>query len=167
MTPSRSTFTSPLESITVSSASSHGTLRSVIDILPFTSSPMTMLRPLSAARMRRRFTTSASLKSREIRRWPFVASGGCTAGAGVTGAGVTGAGVAGVVGAWATTAGPVGFASVGAGLGSAASAGAGALGVAGRAGFAAVAGFGPGSAAATVEVVGMTIASPSLSSRIA
>ena len=68
MTLSRSSFTSWRASMIVSSASSHDTLRSEIDILPLTSSPMTMLRPLSAARMRRRFTTSASLKSSEIRR---------------------------------------------------------------------------------------------------
>ena len=42
-----------------------------MDILPFTSSPTTMLRALSAARMRSRLTTSASLKSSEISRGPL------------------------------------------------------------------------------------------------
>ena len=82
ITPPRSTFSRPRALRMVSSASSQGTLRSAIDILPFTSSPMTMLRPLSAARMRSRLMTSASLKSSEMRCGPPVAAGGGTTGVG-------------------------------------------------------------------------------------
>ena len=99
-TLSRSTFTRPRASMMVSRARSQGTLRSVIDILPFTSSLMTTLRPLSAARIRSRFTTSASLKSSEIRRAPLV-GGACSTGAG---------GVAGAAGACAMRAGSAGAA---------------------------------------------------------
>ncbi len=89
-----SSFCNPRVSRMVSSACSHGTLRRAIDILPFTSSPTTMFRPLSAARMRSRFTTSASLKSREISRRPLWTEIEFDGGAG----GVVGA----VVGACAT-----------------------------------------------------------------
>jgi hypothetical protein len=83
-----SIFCRPRVSRTVSSACSQGTLRSEIDILPLTSSPTTMFRPLSAARMRSRFTTSASLKSSEMSRRPFVVLIVPAGGAGVAGGGV-------------------------------------------------------------------------------
>ena len=107
MTFSRSVFTRPRASMIVSSASSQATLRSEIDILPLTSSPITMLRPLSAARIRSRLTTSASLKSSEIRRWPsagagMTGAGGAAGAAGSAGAAGAGAGVAARGGAWAT-----------------------------------------------------------------
>ena len=74
----------------VSRARSQGTLRSEIDILPLTSSPMTTFLLLSAARMRRRFTTSASLKSNEMSRWPLLvlgAAGACAIWIGVAATG--------------------------------------------------------------------------------
>src|SRR5215470_1587688 len=87
----------------VSSARSQGTFFRVIDILPLTSSPMTTFLLLSAARMRSRFTTSASLKSNEMRRWPLVGAGAAgAAGAGVAWASWTGRGVAATGASWAT-----------------------------------------------------------------
>ena len=141
ITPSLTTRWSPFVSSTVWNARSQGTFRSVIDILPLTSSPMTMFFPLSAARMRRRLTTSASLKSNEMRWDPFAGAGaGCAGGA-----------------AWATradadSASGAPFAGSGAGAG----AGAAAASFGGSVGAAAVTG-----------AVGMTIASPSSSSRMA
>src|SRR2546430_8066700 len=111
MTPSFSIFWSPRVSRIVWKARSHGTLRSEIDILPLTSSPITMFLVLSAARMRRRLTTSASLKSNEMSREPFDGRSGA-------------AGAAGAGGAWVMRVGP--------GLGTAASVLAGAGARAGR-----------------------------------
>src|SRR5206468_12581474 len=101
--------------------------------------------------MRRRFTTSASLKSNEIRRWPLV---GAVAG-----------GAAGV--AWASRRG--GAAGIGAGTGAAAAAGAGSTGAAdaGAAGAPDEGAVGAGVACASIGDVGMTMARPFGSSRIA
>src|SRR5207244_8005900 len=100
---------------------------------PLTSSPITMFLVLSAARMRRRLTTSASLKSNEMSREPFDGRSGA-------------AGDAWAGGAWAMRVGP--------GLGTAASVLAGAAAVAGGArAVMAIARLAPGA-------VGMTVAGP-------
>src|SRR2546426_12278800 len=112
MTPSFSIFGSPRVSRIVWKAGSHGRLRSEIDILPLTSSPITMFLVLSAARRRGRLTTSASLKSKEMSREPFDGRSGA-------------AGPAGAGGAWVMRVGP--------GLGTAASVLAGAAAGAGGA----------------------------------
>ena len=85
MTPSRSTFARPRTSRIVSSACSQVTFLSEMDTRPLTSSPDTMFRPLSAARIRSRLTTSASLKSSEI---SFSPDAGVEARGGGGGAGV-------------------------------------------------------------------------------
>src|SRR5258706_14825842 len=72
----------------VSSACCHVTFFREMDTRPLTSSPETMFRPLSAARIRSRLTTSASLKSSEI---SFSPDAGAEAG------GIGGAGGGGVV----------------------------------------------------------------------
>jgi hypothetical protein len=158
ITPSFSIFRRPRVSRMISRARSHGTFRNAIDILPFTSSPITMFLLLSAARMRRRFTTSASLKSNEMRRWPLVGAAGAAGAAGVAWVNRSG-------GAAGAGTGAVGAATV-EGAGSAGAAGAGAEG-APAAGAAGVAGAGAGFAWATIGEVGMTIARPLGSSRIA
>src|SRR5262245_6587039 len=89
MTPSRSTLARPRTSRMVSSACSQVTFFREIETRPLTSSPATMFRPLSAARIRRRLTTSASLKSIEISFSPVAgaeAGGGGGAGAWVVAA---------------------------------------------------------------------------------
>jgi hypothetical protein len=88
-----STFWRPLTSRMVSSACSQVTLRSEIDTFPLTSSPATMFRPLSAARMRRRLTTSASLKSMDRSRPPL---GGVVVTCAITAGWGTGVGAAAV-----------------------------------------------------------------------
>src|SRR5437667_4699161 len=91
----------------VSSACSQVTLWSDTDTLPLTSSPATMFRPLSAARMRRRLTTSASLKSSEISlvgegAWPLDGAPGVGGAGGGGGGGGLGAGAGpGAGAAWA------------------------------------------------------------------
>ena len=111
ITPSFSTFARPRTSRMVSSACSHVTFFREMETRPLTSSPDTMFRPLSAARIRSRLTTSASLKSSEISFSPDV---------GVEAGGAGGAGE-GVVVAWAiiwrTGAGGAGVGETGAGAG--------------------------------------------------
>src|SRR5216683_2055477 len=85
MTLPRSIFWRPRVSRMVSRACSQVTLRKDTETLPLTSSPATILRPLSAARMRSRLTTSASLKSSEMSlvpegAWPVGADGAPGAG---------------------------------------------------------------------------------------
>ena len=92
MTLPRSSFWRPRVSRMVSRACSQVTLRKDTETLPLTSSPATILRPLSAARMRSRLTTSASLKSSEMSRWPFPVGGGGEGGEAGGGVGVAWAG---------------------------------------------------------------------------
>src|SRR2546427_9913544 len=110
MTPSFSISWSPGVWRIVWKARSQGTLGSEIDFFPLPAWPITMFLVLSAARMRRRLTTSASLKSNEMSREPFDGRSGA-------------AGAAGAGGAWVMRVGP--------GLGTAASVLAGAAAGAG------------------------------------
>src|ERR1700687_1019541 len=118
ITPSFSTFARLRTSRMVSSACSHVTFFRDMETRPVTTSPQTLFRPLSAARIRSRLTTSASLKSSEINFSPDVGAeaggvGGADAGVVVawalivrTGAGGAGAGQGGAgAAATATTTG--------------------------------------------------------------